>query len=95
MTSLSPAERIDALAARGIMLYLASSGELRAKCEPCFLPFLDAALPAIRLHKAALTAHFLNQRKGVERDAHAMPALATQPCPTPVCCWSTSAQTAA
>lgn len=54
MTPLSPAERLDALAARGVMLYLTEAGELHAKCEPCFAPLLYAALPAIRHHKAAL-----------------------------------------
>ena len=54
MTPLSPAERLDALAARGVMLYLTAAGELRAKCEPCVAPLLYAALPAIRHHEAAL-----------------------------------------
>jgi hypothetical protein len=56
---LTAAERLDALAARGVMLYLGAKGELRAKCEPCFAHVLDAALPAIRRQKAALVAELL------------------------------------
>ena len=56
MTLLSPAERIDALAERGIMLYLCGNGELRARCEPCFAGLLDAARPMLRHHRAALIA---------------------------------------
>ena len=61
MISLSPAGRLDALAARGVMLYLAPNDELRAKCEPCFAHVLDAALPALRQHKAAIVAHLLER----------------------------------
>lgn len=60
--TLTPAERLDALAARGVTLYLAPSGELRARCEPCFARYLDAALPAIRFHKSGIVAELVALR---------------------------------
>jgi hypothetical protein len=54
---MTPAERLDALVAHGVMLYLSEGGALRARCEPCFAQVLDAAMPSIRQHRAALIAH--------------------------------------
>ena len=59
---MTPSERLDALVARGVMLYLGEDGALRARCEPCFAHVLDAAIPAIRQHRAALIEHLLHAR---------------------------------
>ena len=65
MTSLSAAERLDALVARGVMLYLGEDGALRARCESCFAHVLDAAIPAIRQHREALIAHLATVTPGL------------------------------
>lgn len=54
MTPLSAADRLDGLAARGVMLYCGERGELRARCEPCFAHILDAARPMIRWYRPAI-----------------------------------------
>ena len=66
---MTPAERLDGLAQRGVWLYLGETGELRARCEPCFAHVLDAAIPAIRQHRAALIAHLAKDRFA-DRAAH-------------------------
>lgn len=48
---MSGAERIAALGARGISLYLAADGSLRVTAEPSEAHVLDAVLPSIRAHK--------------------------------------------
>jgi len=50
---LSAAERVDALAARGVMLYLVG-GSLRARCEPEVAPLLEAARPMLAKHRAGI-----------------------------------------
>ena len=59
MTPLSPAQRVDALAARGIMLYVDANGKLRARCEPCFAPLLSAALPMIAWNRKEIASYLL------------------------------------
>ena len=56
LRELSAAERVDALAARGVMLYLVG-GSLRARCEPEVRALLDAARPALAMHRTALVAY--------------------------------------
>ena len=51
---MTPVERIAALAARGISLYLAADGSLRVTAEASEAHVLDAALPGIRAHKLEL-----------------------------------------
>ena len=53
---MSAAERISALAARGISFYLAADGALRVTAEPSEALVLAAALPAIRQHRDDLAA---------------------------------------
>lgn len=53
---LTPAERVDALAARGIMLY-ADAGTLRARCAPEARPLLHAAGPMLARHRRAILDH--------------------------------------
>jgi hypothetical protein len=57
--TLSAEERIDALAMRGVMLYVDSDGELRARCEPCFANILDVAIPMIRQHRSEIVAYLV------------------------------------
>lgn len=56
---MTPQERLDALAARGVQVYLGEHRDLRARCEPELAPVLAAALPAIRQHKDAIVEHLL------------------------------------
>lgn len=63
MTSLSSAELLDGLAARGVMLYLGERGELRARCEPCFAHILDAARPMIGWHRQAILDYLREARR--------------------------------
>jgi hypothetical protein len=63
---MTPDERLDALAARGVMLYLGSQGELRARCESCFAHVLDAARPMLIQHRAALVAHLKQADSAVD-----------------------------
>mgnify|MGYP001611786034 CR=1 FL=1 len=51
---LSPRDRVDAFAALGLVLYLDDAGQLRAR-GPQLL--LEAARPALRLHRPALLAY--------------------------------------
>lgn len=51
---MTAAERLDGLVARGVILYLTDTDELRARCEPCFAHVLDAARPMIRVHRAQI-----------------------------------------
>ena len=53
---LSPADRLAAFAARGIMLYLNPTGDLRATCEPESALVLAAAVPSLKHHKPGLVA---------------------------------------
>lgn len=73
MIRLSPASRLDALAARGVMIYLGESGELRAMCEPCFAHVLDAARPMLAQHRAALVAHLKHASCTADRESSAGP----------------------
>lgn len=61
LRQISAAERIDGLLARGVELYVDPKGQLRYRCEPCFRYVLEAAVPAIRLHRAAIVAHLATQ----------------------------------
>lgn len=53
LRALSPAERVAALAARGIQLYV-DGQSLRARCEPEVAPLLEAARPTLAKHRADL-----------------------------------------
>lgn len=53
LRDLTPAERVDALAARGIQLYVVGDS-LRVRCEPEVAPLLEAARPALTKHRADL-----------------------------------------
>ena len=61
MNAMSTADRIDALIARGVELYLNDQGQLRARCEPSFSHILDAARPTIHQHRAAIVALLAEQ----------------------------------
>ena len=58
---MTPADRIDHLAARGVELYLNEQGQLRARCEPQFAHVLDAARTVIAFHRTAIVAHLTAQ----------------------------------
>lgn len=66
MNTLSTADRIDHLAARGVELYLDDKGQLRARCEPRFAHVLDAARPTINQHRAAIIAHLLQDGRNAQ-----------------------------
>lgn len=70
MRQLSAAERVDALIARGVVLYVDGDGQLRARCEPCFAHVLDAAKPSIRRHRAAII-EYLNGLIQPKSERHA------------------------
>ena len=53
---MTATERIAALGARGISLYIAGDGSLRATAEPSEAHVLAAALPAIRQHRDEIVA---------------------------------------
>lgn len=53
---MTASERLDALAARGVQLYLSPLGELRATCEPEFALILAAAIPTLKRHRHSLVA---------------------------------------
>ena len=54
LASLTARDRVDGLAALGLLLYLDDAGQLRAR-GPRLL--LEAARPVLRQHKAAIVMH--------------------------------------
>lgn len=56
LRDLTPAERVDGFAARGIMLY-AVGASLRARYAPESAPFFEAARPALAKHRAAIVQY--------------------------------------
>lgn len=53
LRTLSAADRVAALAERGIMLYV-DGVSLRARCEPDVAPLLEAARPMLAKHRAEI-----------------------------------------
>lgn len=58
---MTPAQRLDALALRGVQVYLDDAGQLTVKCEPCFVHVLEAAVPMLRQRKAEIVRELERQ----------------------------------
>ena len=67
---MTPAERLDAYAARGIDVYLGTDGRLRVR-GPAWLR--DAARPTILQHRSALIAYLSQTAGAVDRESSAGP----------------------
>ena len=68
---MTTAERVAALAERGIMLYLAPDGQLRARCEASVQHVLEAAGPILK-----------QQRKQIIEYLHSLPSCTRTPRPS-------------
>lgn len=66
LRDLTPAERVDGFAARGIMLY-AVGVSLRARYAPESASLLEAARPALAKHRAAIVAYLRGLGEGRPR----------------------------
>jgi hypothetical protein len=70
---MTPAARLDALAERGVIVYLDGTGELHARCESCFAHVLDAARPMLAKHRAELIADLRQRANAQDRESSAGP----------------------
>lgn len=68
LRDLSAAERVDAFAARGIMLY-AVGASLRARYAPESAPLLEAARPALAKHRVAIVGYLRSLGEGCPPDS--------------------------
>lgn len=66
LRSLTPAERVDQLAARGIMLY-AVGLSLRARYAPESAALVEAARPALAKHRTAIVDYLCGLGEGRPR----------------------------
>lgn len=63
---LTPAERVDGFAARGIMLY-AVGASLRARYAPESAALMESARPALAKHRIAIVAYLRGLGEGRPR----------------------------
>lgn len=64
---LMPCERINALLARGVELYLSETGELRARCDASASNVLEAARTMLRVHRAAIISELQCQNRPAKK----------------------------